>query len=134
MTLEGRFSHGENVKILLQHLKCALWISGLFLSQAWYCGCSSHVFRNLHFPGILNWQWSRSLATDHAMLWFFIFIIFYLEHKWTRLMLCPLRNTFRKTHESSRKLIKMTSLKPGDGITLMHIFYLSGKILENTVL
>jgi hypothetical protein len=73
----------------------------------------------------------RSLATDHAMLWFFIFIIFDLEHKWTRLMLCPLRNTFRKTHESSRKLIKMTSLKPGDGITLMRIFYLSGKILEN---
>ena len=24
----------------------------------------SHLFRNLHFPGILNWQWSRSLATD----------------------------------------------------------------------
>jgi hypothetical protein len=28
----------------------------------------------------------------------------------------------------------MTSLKPGDGITLMRIFYLSGKIPENTVL
>ena len=28
----------------------------------------------------------------------------------------------------------MTSLKPGDGITLMRIFYLCGKILENTVL
>jgi hypothetical protein len=49
-------------------------------------------------------------------------------------MLCPLRNTFRKTHESSRKPIKTTSLKPGDGITLMRIFDLSGKILENTVL
>jgi hypothetical protein len=47
-------------------------------------------------------------------------------------MLCPLRNTFRKTHESSRKPIKTTSLKPGDGITLMRIFDLSGKILENT--
>jgi hypothetical protein len=70
----------------------------------------------------------------YAMLWFFIFIIFNLEHKWTRLMLCPLRNTFRKTHESSRKPIKTISLKPGDGITLMHIFYLSGKIPENTLL
>jgi hypothetical protein len=41
-----------------------------------------------------------------------------------------LRNTFRKTHESSWKPIKTTSLKPGDGITLMRIFYLSGKIPE----
>jgi hypothetical protein len=49
-------------------------------------------------------------------------------------MLCPSRNTFRKTHESSRKPNKMTSLKPGDGITLMRIFDLSGKIPENTVL
>jgi hypothetical protein len=49
-------------------------------------------------------------------------------------MLRPLRNTFRKTHESSRKLIKTTSLKPGDEITLMRIFDLSGKIPENTVL
>jgi hypothetical protein len=64
-------------------------------------------------------------------------------------MLCPLRNTFRKTHESSRKPImkpvyppynfvaggiKTTNLKPGHGITLMHILDLSGKILENTVL
>ena len=102
----------------------------LFLSQAWYCGCSSYLFRNLHFPGILNWQ----PTADHAMLWFFIFIIFNLEHKWTRLMLYPLRNTFRKTHESSRKPIKTTSLKPGDGITLMRIFYLSGKIPENTAI
>jgi hypothetical protein len=39
--------------------------------------------------------------------------------KWIRLMLCPLRNTFRKTHESLRKPIKTTSLKSGDGITLM---------------
>jgi hypothetical protein len=61
-------------------------------------------------------------------------IIFNLEHKWTRLMLCPLRNTFRKTHESSWKPIKTTSLKPGDEISLMRIFYLSGKIPENTVL
>jgi hypothetical protein len=30
--------------------------------------------------------------------------------------------------------IKTTSLKPGDGITLMRIFDLSGKIPENTVL
>ena len=45
-------------------------------------------------------------------------------------MLCPLRNTFRKTHESSWKPIKTTSLKPGDGITLMRIFYLSDKIPE----
>jgi hypothetical protein len=52
----------------------------------------------------------------------------------TRLMLCPLRNTFRKTHESSRKPIKTTSLKPGDGITLMRILDLSGKIPETTVL
>jgi hypothetical protein len=51
---------------------------------------------------------------------YFIFIIFYLEHKWTRLMLCPLRNTFRKTHESSRKPIKTTSLKPGDKIITSH--------------
>jgi hypothetical protein len=29
---------------------------------------------------------------------------------------------------------KTTSLKPGDGITLMRIFDMSGKILENTVL
>jgi hypothetical protein len=43
----------EMSKLLLQHLQCALWISGLFLSQAWYCGCSSHLFRNLHFPGIM---------------------------------------------------------------------------------
>jgi hypothetical protein len=49
-------------------------------------------------------------------------------------MLCPLRNTFRKTHESSWEQIKTTSLKPGDGITLMRIFDLSGKIPENTVL
>jgi hypothetical protein len=49
-------------------------------------------------------------------------------------MLCPLRNTFKKTHESSRKPIKMTSLKPDDEITLMHIFDLRGKIPENTVL
>ena len=49
-------------------------------------------------------------------------------------MLYPLRNTFRKTHESSRKPIKTTSLKPGDGITLMRIFYLSGKIPENTAI
>ena len=49
-------------------------------------------------------------------------------------MLYPLRNTFRKTHESSRKPIKTTSLKPGDGITLMRILYLSGKIPENTVI
>jgi hypothetical protein len=61
-------------------------------------------------------------------------MIFNLEHKWTRLMLCPLRNTFWKTHESSREQIKTTSLKPGDGITLMRIFDLSGKIPENTVL
>ena len=39
---------------------------------------------------------------------------------------------FRKTHESSRKTIKTTSLKPGDGITLMRIFDLSGKIPENS--
>jgi hypothetical protein len=51
-------------KLLLQHLQCALWTSGLFLSQAWYCGCSSHLFRNLHFPGILNWQWSRTRKND----------------------------------------------------------------------
>jgi hypothetical protein len=38
------------------------------------------------------------------------------------------------THESSRKPIKTTSLKPCDGITLMRIFDLSGKIPENTVL
>jgi hypothetical protein len=62
------------------------------------------------------------------MLCFFIFIIFNLEHKWTRLMLYPLRNTIRKTHDSSRKPIKTTSLKPGDGITLMRIFDLRGKI------
>jgi hypothetical protein len=49
-------------------------------------------------------------------------------------MLCPLRNTFRKTLESSRKPIKTTSLKPGDGITLMRIFDLSGIIPENTIL
>jgi hypothetical protein len=52
----------------------------------------------------------------------------------TRLMLCPLRNMFRKTHESSRKPIKTTSLKPGDGITLMRILDLSSKIPETTVL
>jgi hypothetical protein len=49
-------------------------------------------------------------------------------------MLCPLRNMFRKTNESSQKPIKTTILKPGDGITLMRIFDLSGKIPENTVL
>ena len=80
-----------------------------------------------------QYQGHWRLTADHAML-FFIFIIFYLELKWTRLMLCPLRNTFRKTLESSRKPIKTTSLKPGDGITLMRIFDLSGIILENTVL
>jgi hypothetical protein len=46
----------------------------------------------------------------------------------------PIRNTLRKTHESSRKPIETTSLKPGDVITLMSIFDLSGKIPENTVL
>jgi hypothetical protein len=45
-------------------------------------------------------------------------------------MLCPLRNTFRKTHESSRKPIKTTSLKPGDGITLMRIFEGKSKFLN----
>jgi hypothetical protein len=39
-------------------------------------------------------------TADHTMLWFFIFIIFNLEHKWTLLMLCPLRNTFRNPPKS----------------------------------
>jgi hypothetical protein len=77
--------------------------------------------------------WLEQKRTDGYDVMIFIFIIFNLEHKWTRLMLCPLRNTLRKAHESSRKPTKTTSLKPGDGITLMRIFYLSGKIPENTV-
>jgi hypothetical protein len=54
-----------------------------FLSQAWYCGCSSHLFRNLHFPGILNWQWSRSLAQSHMKGIFIIFLTGYRHfHLW----------------------------------------------------
>jgi hypothetical protein len=45
---------------------------------------------------------------------------------------CPSRNTLRKAHESSWKPTKTTSLKPGDGITLMRIFYLGSQGLEST--
>ena len=46
----------------------------------------------------------------------------------------PIKKYVQGTHESSRKSIKTTSLKPGDGITLMRIFDLSGKVQENTVI
>jgi hypothetical protein len=35
------------------------------------------LFRNLHFPGILNWQWSWSLATDG---WSCDVMIFYFHN------------------------------------------------------
>jgi hypothetical protein len=46
----------------------------------------------------------------------------------------PWENRPSSPHESSWKPIKTTSLKPGDEISLMRIFYLSGKIPENTIL
>jgi hypothetical protein len=56
-------SHMKGIFISL-FLPCVKGSERGFLSQACYCGCSSHLFRNLHSPCILNWQWSRSLATD----------------------------------------------------------------------
>jgi hypothetical protein len=78
----------------------------------------------LHYIFLILWKfWNFEL-------WKKKFSIFNLEHKWTRLMLCPLRNTFRKTHESSRKPIKTTSLKPGDGITWFNCITLFSAIFQ----
>jgi hypothetical protein len=68
-------SMGESA--LQSHMK------GIFISLFLQCvkWCSSHLFRNLHFPGIFNWQWSSSLATDG---WSRDVMIFYFHNFYFR--------------------------------------------------
>jgi hypothetical protein len=90
-----------------------------------------HNYRSVLFHGI----WKLKIASEITFMSmyisnfrrFFIFIIFYLEHKWTRLMLCPLRNTFRKSMNRHGNQLKRQAWS-------QVIFDLSDKIPENTVL